>query len=60
MSNDDWRDSQETEINQTGLAPTDDHESALVTALPDGNYTAIVSGQNDTEGVAVVEVYGVL
>jgi hypothetical protein len=60
MSNDDWRESQEVEINQTGLAPTDDRESALVTSLPNGNYTAIVSGKSNASGVAVVEVYGVL
>jgi pectin methylesterase-like acyl-CoA thioesterase len=60
MSNDDWRDSQEMEINQTGLAPTDLRESALVTSLPDGNYTAILSGKSNATGVAVVEVYGVL
>jgi pectin methylesterase-like acyl-CoA thioesterase len=60
LSNDDWRESQEMEINQTGLAPADDRESALVTSLPDGNYTAIVSGKNNASGVAVVEVYGVL
>jgi hypothetical protein len=60
LSNDDWRESQEIELNQTGLAPADDRESALVTSLPDGNYTAIVSGKNNGAGVAVVEVYGVL
>jgi pectinesterase len=60
MSNDDWRQTQETEINQTGLAPTDQRESALVTSLPDGSYTAIVSGKNNESGIAVVEVYGVL
>jgi pectinesterase len=60
MSNDDWRQSQEMEINQTGLAPTDDRESALVTSLPDGSYTAIISGKSNASGVAVVEVYGVL
>ena len=57
ISNDDWQQTQEMEINQTGLAPTDIRESALVTSLPDGNYTAIMRGKNDTTGVAVVEVY---
>ena len=33
-SNDNWRDTQETEIIATGLAPTDDHESAIAIALP--------------------------
>jgi pectin methylesterase-like acyl-CoA thioesterase len=60
ISNDDWQQSQENDINQTGLAPTDIRESALVTTLPDGNYTAIVRGKNNTTGVAVVEVYCIL
>ena len=57
ISNDDWRESQEMEISQTGLAPTDIRESALVTLLSDGNYTAIISGKNNATGIAVVEVY---
>lgn len=60
VSNDDWQESQEMEINQTGLAPADIRESALVTSLPDGNYTAIMRGKNNATGVAVVEVYIVL
>ena len=60
QANDDWQQTQATEITQTGLAPTDPHESALVTTLPDGNYTAIVRGKNSTTGVAVVEVYSIL
>jgi hypothetical protein len=60
MSNDDWQESQEVEINGTGLAPADFHESALVISLPDGNYTAILSGKSNASGVAVVEIYGVL
>jgi hypothetical protein len=55
--NDNWKDSQRTEITATGLPPTDDRESAIVTTLPPGNYTAIVHGANGTTGVALVEVY---
>lgn len=57
MSNDDWQESQETEINQTGLAPVETRESALVTSLSDGNYTAVISGKGSATGVSVVEVY---
>ncbi len=56
-SNDDWRDSQETEISATGLQPSDDLESAILTTLPPGAYTAIVRGTNDTTGVGLVEIY---
>jgi len=40
------------------LQPTNDAESAIVTTLIPGNYTAIVQGVNGTTGVALVEVYG--
>jgi hypothetical protein len=56
-SNDDWRDSQESEIFATGLSPSNNLESAIVTILPAGGYTAIVRGLNNTTGVALVEVY---
>jgi hypothetical protein len=56
-ANDDWRDDQEAEIIATGLAPSNNVESAIVRTLPPGNYTAIVRGANDTTGVALVEVY---
>jgi hypothetical protein len=59
LANDDWKESQEAAITQSGLAPTDPREAALVTTLPDGNYTAIVRGKNGGTGVAVVEVYNV-
>ena len=56
-SNYDWRDDQEAEIIATGLAPSNNLESAILRDLAPGNYTAIVRGLNDTTGVAVVEVY---
>lgn len=58
--NDDWRDDplQESEINATGIPPTNDLESAIVKNLAPGSYTAIVRGLDDTTGVAVVEAYG--
>jgi hypothetical protein len=57
VSNDNWRTDQESEILATGIAPTDDAESAIVTTLTPASYTAIVSGKNNTTGVALVEVY---
>jgi hypothetical protein len=56
-SNDDWRSRQEQEIIDTGLAPTNDRESAVVATLNPGAYTGIVRGANDATGVALVEVY---
>ena len=56
-SNDNWRSDQEAEISATGLAPTNDLESAIVREIAPGTYTAIVRGVNDTTGIALVEVY---
>ena len=55
--NDNWRTTQQTEIKETALAPTDDREAALIATVNPGNYTAIVRGANKTTGVALVEVY---
>jgi hypothetical protein len=56
--NDNWQDSQKTEIEQTGIPPGNVKESAIVSSLPPGAYTAIVRGVSDGIGNAVVEVYG--
>jgi hypothetical protein len=56
-SNDNWKDTQQTDIQATGLAPTDDRESAILAIVVQGNYTAILRGKNNTTGVALVEAY---
>jgi N-acetylneuraminic acid mutarotase len=45
------------DIMDSGHAPTDPSESAIIATLPPGRYTAIVRGVNNTTGVALVEVY---
>jgi hypothetical protein len=57
VMNDNWRDTQEQEIMDSGLAPSDDLESAILTSLEPGAYTAIVRGGNGTTGVGLVEIY---
>ncbi len=49
--------SQVSAIQNSGHAPTQPSESAIVATLQPGNYTAIVRGVNNTTGVALVEVY---
>ena len=44
------------DIMDSGHAPTDPGESAIIATLQPGNYTAIV---RDTTGVALVEVYDI-
>jgi hypothetical protein len=56
--NDDWRDAPNaSEIQTTGLAPSEDRESAILMTLPAGNYTAVVRGVNGTTGIALAEAY---
>jgi hypothetical protein len=57
VTNDNWRDTQETEIKATGIPPTDDHESAIDIVLAPGSYTAIIRGKGGTTGIGLVEVY---
>ena len=59
LSNDNWRSSQQDELIQTGLAPSDDHEAAIVKRLPAGNYTAIIHGADNLRGIGLIEVYDV-
>ena len=65
-SNDDWQHTiirgvitrnQVADIQNSGHAPTDPSESAIIAELRPGDYTAIVRGVNNTTGVALVEVY---
>ncbi len=55
--NNNWRDTQQAAIEATGIAPTNDFESAIDATLAPGAYTAIVRGNGNTSGVALVEVY---
>ena len=57
--NDNWKDTQQTQIQSTGLAPPNDLESGILQILQPGNYTAILSGKNGTTGVGLVEVYDI-
>ena len=45
------------DIMDSGHAPTDPSESAIIATLQPGKYTAIVRGVNSTTGVGLVEVY---
>jgi hypothetical protein len=57
IANDNWRDTQETEIQATGIPPADNLESAIVATLVPGLYTAIVRGNGSISGVGLIEVY---
>jgi hypothetical protein len=57
--NDNWMENpvQKALIMATGIPPTNNLESAIVATLAPGAYTAIVRGNSNTSGVALVEVY---
>lgn len=56
-TNDNWKDTQQSDIQATGIPPTDDRESAVVATFQPSSYTAIISGKNTTTGVGLVELY---
>ena len=55
--NDNWRDTQQADIEATGIPPTDDREAAIVANLPPGPYTAVLAGRDGGTGIGVVEVF---
>ena len=58
--NDNWADDPNAgEIQTLNLAPSDALEAATLVNLIGGEYTAIVMGNNNSIGVALVEVYHV-
>jgi hypothetical protein len=58
-SNDNWMDdpNQAAIIQEAGLAPTNNLESAIAMTLMPGPYTALLSGVNNATGIGLVEVY---
>ncbi|MDQ6913869.1 MAG: hypothetical protein M3128_13460, partial [Verrucomicrobiota bacterium] len=62
-TNDNWKvndhtgQSSEAEVRASGHPPADDRESAIVTSVTPGVYTAIAHGKNNTVGVALIEAY---
>ena len=58
VSNDDWRDgAQASQIQQSGIAPTDSLESAVLVTLSPGAYTAVVTGYGGGQGNGLIEAY---
>jgi hypothetical protein len=58
-SNNDWKDSQELDIEASGLAPSKPVESAILVTLLPGNFTAVLRGKNGTTGNALIELYNI-
>ncbi|PZR73398.1 MAG: hypothetical protein DLM73_10815 [Chthoniobacterales bacterium] len=65
-SNDNWKTTQVggliigdqvAEINASGLAPTNDAESAIIANLAPGQYTAVVHGSGNSIGTGLVDAF---
>jgi uncharacterized delta-60 repeat protein len=57
LENDDWKSSQQQELESIGLQPSHDLEAAVVATIQPGQYTAQVRGKGNDSGIGVVQVY---
>ena len=58
-SNDNWESTQKQALIDSGLAPTNPKEAAILTDIQPGTYTAVVSGVNNDTGIGEVEIYNI-
>ncbi len=57
-ANDDWQsESNSDDIVSTTIPPLSPRESSILIRLEPGAYTAVVTGANDTTGIALIEIY---
>ena len=56
-TNDNWKDTQQSKIEATGIQPQNDLESAIVRTLAPGSYSAVVRGKGGGTGVGLLEGY---
>jgi subtilisin family serine protease len=59
FANNDWQDdaTQAAELTALGLAPTNEHEAAMVRTLQPGSYTVFLESQDTQQGIALFEIY---
>ena len=57
VTNDNWKSTQQAEIQASGAPPQNDLESAILATLAPGSYTAILRGQGNGTGVGLIEAY---
>lgn len=55
--NNNWKDTQQSVIEGTGLPPGNDLEAAIVQVLTPGSYTAVLRGNGGGTGIGLVEAY---
>lgn len=57
LRNDNWKDTQRSQIEGGPFKPGDDRESVILATLPPAAYTAVLTGKDNTTGVGLVELY---
>lgn len=55
--NDDWKQTQQSDIAATGIPPGDDRESAILRWAAPGVHTAVLRGKNNGTGIGLIELY---
>jgi len=58
-ANDNWQTAANSNQIPVGLRPTDPRESAILTTLQPGAYTAFLQGKGATTGIGLAEIYDV-
>jgi len=58
-ANDNWKSTQQAQIQATGWAPSNDFEAAILATLSPGAYTAFLQGKAATTGIGLAEIYDV-
>ena len=59
FANNDWQHTQAAEILDTGLAPLDAREAAILITFAPGNYIALLSDAEGAIGVGLLEIYNI-
>jgi len=57
FTNDNWKDTQRSQIEGGPFQPGDDRESVILISLAPATYTAILTGKGGTTGIGLVELY---
>jgi hypothetical protein len=55
--NDDWKQTQQSDVEATGIPPGDDRESAILRWVSPGPHTAVLRGKDNGSGIGLLELY---
>jgi hypothetical protein len=58
-ANDNWKDTQQAQIQATGLAPPNNLDAAILITLSPGAYTVFLQGKAMATGIGLAQIYDV-